>query len=50
MNSKKTKVEGMPNKPLPCDDLIDVLKEKLKTQKKGIIRKWIKCKIKELTR
>jgi hypothetical protein len=40
----------MPDKPLPCTPLIEVLEEKLKTHKRGVLRKWLKCKIRELTR
>ena len=38
----------MPDKPLPCEPLLSILRKKLKGER-GIARKWIKCKIKEIT-
>jgi hypothetical protein len=37
----------MPDKPLRCEELVDILKRKLKGEK-GIARKWLRCKIKQL--
>jgi hypothetical protein len=40
----------MPTKPIGCQTLIEVLEEKLKTHKKGVIRKWIRCRLKQLSK
>lgn len=37
----------MPDKPLSCEPLVDILKRKLHGEK-GIARKWLRCKIKQL--
>lgn len=42
-------VGKMPDKPLSCEPLVEILKRKIKGEK-GIARKWLRCKIKELTR
>jgi hypothetical protein len=38
----------MKDKKMSCLPLVKVLEEKLRTHRKGILRKWIKCKIREL--
>ena len=38
----------MPDDPLPCEPLLSILKKKLKGER-GIARKWIKCKIRQIT-
>ena len=39
----------MPTKPMSCVPLIEILERKLKGEK-GIARKWLRCKIKQLSK
>ena len=45
---KLQKVGKFPKKKMSCKPLVDVLKEKLKHPQDHIVRKWIKCKLREL--
>jgi hypothetical protein len=49
MTLETRKPGTMPDKPLSCEPLVEILKRKMKGEK-GIARKWIKCKLRELTR
>jgi hypothetical protein len=50
MTAEKIRPIGkMPDKPLSCEPLVEILKRKMNGEK-GIARNWLRCKIKELTR
>ena len=43
----------MPTKPLSCDVLIEIWRQKLNGEKKmlsGETRKWLRCKLKQLSK
>jgi hypothetical protein len=53
MTDKIRPAGKMPDKPLSCDILVEIWRQKLNGEKKflsGETRKWLRCKIKELTR
>lgn len=47
MIDKVRPIGKMPIKPLSCEPLVEILKRKMRGEK-GIARKWIRCKIKQL--
>jgi hypothetical protein len=52
MNSERnhiTRIIDVPDEPLSVEPLVEILKRKLKGEK-GIARKWLKLKIKQLTK
>jgi hypothetical protein len=51
MNSErnyKTRILDVPDEPLSVEPLVDILRRKLRGEK-GIARKWLKNKIKQIT-
>jgi len=47
--SDTRKAGKMPDKPLSCEPLVEILKRKLNGER-GIARKWLRCRIRELTK
>ena len=47
MTDKVRPIGKMPTKPLSCEPLVEILKRKMNGEK-GIARKWLRCKIKQL--
>jgi hypothetical protein len=49
MTDKIRPIGKMPTKPLSCEPLVEILRRKMNGEK-GIARKWLRCKLKQLTK